>query len=383
MSRDLFEDWKARADESDLYEVAIKYGAALKRTGREWVGPCVACGGRDRFALSQTKHKWHCRSHGGGHGAISLAMHLGGLSFVAACEDLTGEPNPTGERSKPLTEEQRAARNRVRLENEARAANRKAQEVAYQENTRETAQAIWNASQPISGTLAQVYLNKRGIVLDQWPDVLRFHPALPYPNKTKTYPVLVCRVDDVSGDLTAVWRIYLREDGRKADVDSPKMGLGPAAGGAVRIGGIARKIAIAEGLESALGYWLLTGQKHPAWAALSTSGLIGFEAPLGVEHTIVVPDGDRPIKRQGHDFIPTVPAGRKAAEALRSRLLTEGITTTIAAEPPESRDYLDLWTSRQGETAHEKHLESPAAGNLRPHSFRGPDDRTDCVQIRR
>lgn len=347
MSRDLFEDWRYRADQADLLETAARYGASLKRAGREHVGPCPACGGTDRFAIAPLKHKWHCRSHGGGHGAISLAMHLGGLSFAQACEELTGEPNPTGQKAKPLTEEQRAARNRARLENEARSAARKAQEAAYEENTREAAQAIWDASQPISGTLAQLYLNKRGIVLDQYPDVLRFHPWLPYPGGARIH-ALICRVDDVSGQLAGIWRVYLASDGGKAGVPSPKLGLGPAGGGAVRIGGMGRKIAIAEGIESALGFWLLTDRRTPCWAALSTSGLVGFEAPLGVEHVVIVPDGDRPIKRQGFDFTPTIPAGRKAAEALRSRLLAEGITTTIAAEPPASRDYLDLWNARQG-----------------------------------
>lgn len=349
MSRDLFQDWVFRADQADLLETAVRHGAHLKRVGREHIGPCPFCQGHDRFSVNTVRHKWNCRSHGGGHGAITMVRHIAGLSFIQACEDLTGERNPTGEMSKPLSDAERAARNRSRLENEARAAARKAQEVAYQDNTRETAQAIWNASQPIPGTLAQVYLNKRGIVLDQYLDVLKFHPALPYPGKPKSYPVLVCRVDDLSGDLTAIWRIFLRADGRKADVENPKLGLGPAAGGAVRIGGTARKIAIAEGIESALGYWLLTGQKHPTWASLSTSGLIGFEAPLGVEHCIIVPDGDQPIKRQGHDFIPTIPAGRKAACALRSRLLVEGIATTIAVEPSAGKDYNDLWILRQGE----------------------------------
>ena len=351
MSRDLFEDWRYRADQADLLETAVRYGASLKRAGRESVGPCPACGGNDRFAIHPLKHKWHCRGHGGGHGAISLAMHLGGLSFAQACEELTGEPNPSGQKAKPLTEEQRAARNRARLENEARAAARKAQEAAYQEDTREAAAAIWNASQPIGGTLAQTYLNFRGIVLDDYPPVLRFHPALSYPGKPKTYPVLVARVDDVSGALTAIWRIYLRADGRKADVDNPKLGLGPAAGGAVRIDGMRRKIAIAEGIESALGYWLLTDRRTPCWAALSTSGLVGFEAPLGVDHVVIVPDGDRPCKRQGNDFVPAVPAGRKAAEALRARLLAEGIAVTVAAQPEPGADYLDLYNASRRELA--------------------------------
>jgi putative DNA primase/helicase len=346
---DAFQDWRARADDLDLLEVAVKYGAVLKRAGRENTGPCPACGGKDRFSVNVTKHKWHCRGHGGGRGAIGMTMHIAGLSFLQACEDLTGEPNPSGTKAKPLSPADQAERARRRQKSEARAARRAAQEKAYMDDTREGAAAIWQASTPVNGTLAETYLRARGLALPGWPDVLRFHPALPYPGKQKPYPALVCRVDDMGGELTAIWRIYLREDGRKADVPNAKLGLGPAAGGAVRIGGAGPKIAIAEGLESALGYWLLTGRRHPTWAGLSTAGLIGFEVPLGVDHVVIAPDGDRPIKRQGEDFVPAVPAGRKAALALRARLLAEGIACTIAAEPPAGRDYNDLWADMQKE----------------------------------
>lgn len=345
-----FEDWRRRADDCDLLETAVKYGAVLKRARRENIGPCPACGGRDRFSVNVVKNKWHCRGHGGGHGPIGMVQHIAGLSFLQACEELTGEPCPAGP-ARPLSEAEQAERNRRRLDNEAAQRAREAEHERYESNTREAAIAIWDASQGIQGTLAETYLRSRGIILPEYPDVLRFHGGLPYPNQRRNYPVLVCRVDDIGGDLTAIWRIYLREDGRKADVDSPKLGLGPASGGAVRLGGVGRKIAVAEGLESSLGYWLLTGQKHPAWAALSTSGLVNFEAPLGVEHVCIAPDGDRPIRRHGEDYIPAVPAGRKAAEALRSRLLVEGIACTIAAEPPAGTDYLDMWNQRQREVA--------------------------------
>lgn len=167
--------------------------------------------------------------------------------------------------------------------------------------------------------------------------MLRFHAGLPYPQKPGRYPALICRVDDMDGNLTAVWRIFLRDDARKLDVDNPKLGLGPAGGGAVRLGGVGRKIAVAEGIESAYGYWLLTGQKHPVWAALSTSGLNAVELPLGVELVVIAPDGDHSMRRKDGEFVPAAPAGRVAAQALRTRLLNEGVGCTIAPEPPAKR----------------------------------------------
>lgn len=348
-SDEAFAEWRDEGKAVPLLQVANKFGAKLKRAGAEWIGPCVYCSGRDRFSINVGKNKWFCRGHGGGADAVSLAMHLGNLSFKSAIEELTGRPCPSGY-TKPLTEEEMAARNRKRLVQEDIQQKREQQEAQYQESTTAAAQVIWDASTAITGTLAQTYLLNRGIPAFE-TDVLRFHPALPYPGKLKRYPALICRVDGMDGSLCAIWRIFLRDDGRKADVSNCKLGLGPAGGGAVRIGGIGPKVAVAEGLESALGFWFLTGRKYPVLAALSTSGMIGIELPLGVDHCVIVPDGDRPIRKKGDEYEPAVPAGRKAAQALRSRLLAEGIAVTIAAEPNQGQDYCDLWAIHAREVA--------------------------------
>lgn len=343
-----YEDWKERAEASPLLTVAQMFGAKLKRMGKEWTGPCPYCGGTDRYSINVTKGQWNCRGFGGGRSPISMAMHIGNLPWKAAAEQLAG-PCPSGP-ARPLSEAEKAERNRRRLENEAAQRAREARQMQQEENTREAARRIWEAAKPIDGTLAQTYLYTRGIPPFQ-TEVLRFHGALSYPGKSKTYPVLVCRVDDISGELCGIWRIFLREDGRKADVESPKMGLGPAGGGAVRIGGVGPRLGLAEGLESALGAWHLIGKQYPVWATLSTSGLVGVELPLTVEHATLFPDGDRPIKRQGEEFVPAIPAGRKAASALRDRLTAEGVKVTMAMEPAIGRDYLDIWANVAREVA--------------------------------
>jgi hypothetical protein len=265
---------------------------------------------------------------------------------------LTGEPPPNGQ-SKPLSATELAERDKRRAANEAAQRQREAQEAARQEDTREAAQRIFGGSISPFDTIAEKYLNSRGIPTPEngWPQCLRFHPTLPYPKKSGTYPALICGVEDMSGEVCAVWRIYLREDGRKADVPAAKLGLGPAGGGAVRIGGLGSKIGLAEGVESALGAWNLVGRKYPVWAALSTSGLVGIELPLNVDHVCIFMDGDRPVKKQGEEFVPAVPAGRKAALTLRDRLLAEGVAVTMAAEPNPGLDYLDIWQAMAREVA--------------------------------
>lgn len=332
-----------------MLESAVRYGAALKRAGREHVGPCPFCGGADRFSVNPGKQKWNCRGHGGGSDPVGMVMHIANLSFLEAVQDITGEPPPVGD-VRPLSDAEKAERERRRAAAEEAQRDREAKQAAEEADTREAAQAIWNAAGwGEDGVAASAYLATRGFADVAIPE-LRARQALRYPNG-KAYPALVCRVDDVAGDLCAIWRIFLRDDGRKADVPNAKLGLGPAGGGAVRIGGVAPKIGIAEGVESALGAWSLIGHKHPVWAALSTAGMIGFEVPLGVEHVVVFPDGDRPLKKQGHEYVAATPAGRKAAESLRDRLLAEGVGVTIAPEPPPGKDYNDLWLQQMREDA--------------------------------
>jgi hypothetical protein len=262
---------------------------------------------------------------------------------------LTGRPCPTGA-ARPLSPAEQQARDKQRAEHDARQRAQQARREAYEENTTRAALAIWNAAKPVTDTIAEHYLRSRGLGLDVYPDVLRFHPALPYPNKIRKYPALVCRVDDVGGNFTAVWRIFLRDNGHKADVASPKMGLGPSQGGCVRLNGMAAHIGVAEGVETALAAWLLMGKRFPVWSGLSTA-ISSIEIPKGVERVTVFPDGDAPLRRKGHEFVPSQPAGRRAAMALCTRLATEGIGCSVAAEPSALKDYNDLWLERQREDA--------------------------------
>ena len=77
-------------------------------------------------------------------------------------------------------------------------------------------------------------------------------------------------LDDVP---LAIHRTFLARDGSsKAPVDRQKMMLGPCRGGAVRLFAPAGDVLmVGEGLETCLAASKHPG--HPAWAALSTSGL--------------------------------------------------------------------------------------------------------------
>lgn len=348
-----FEAWVQRARDADILEEALARGAQLKRFGHEWVGPCPACGGVDRFAINPAKGLFNCRGAVGGD-AIKMIEHIEGLGFLQAVREITGEgpPGSNRRRGKRTDPELRA---RIQRQQEHAAAERERRRKEHEANERENqkrAGQIWYAAKPIDGTPAEAYLLNRGIPRppEGWPDVFRFNPSVNYPQHGK-HPALICRVDNPRGVPNAIWRIYITNEGRKADLVKTKRGLGPAAGCAVRIGGIGPHLGIAEGVESALGAWFLTGRKFPVWAALSTSGLVGFNVPERVERLTIFPDGDRGIRKRGDQFEPSEPPGRAAARKLQERLHSQSIPCVIAAEPAAGLDYCDLWVDAQKESA--------------------------------
>lgn len=214
-------------------------------------------------------------------------------------------------------------------------------------------QDIWAESKPLAGTMGEQYLISRGIPpISEWPwkpdDALRFHPSLDYePDRdVGNYPAIVCKVVDAFNDHIALWIIYLKRDKpEKADLSpSPKIGRGPATGGAIRIGGDAAEIDGAEGAETALGAWFLEGHRRPVWSFMSTSGMKNFEPPTFVERLGIWRDGDKAVMGPQGRVLP--PPGQHAAEELQKRMKSVGIKCPIN-DVCRDGDALDLWNARQ------------------------------------
>lgn len=191
----------------------------------------------------------------------------------------------------------------------------------------EAAHRLWQESQPIAGTPAETYLRRRGITCPL-PDRLRFHPACWHGPSERRVPAMVARVE--GGDGFAAHRTYLREDGNgKAGLaGGDKLMLGAAAGGAVRLCEGPGRLAVAEGLESALSLLCgLVAGPVQVWAALSTSGMRALRLPREAGWLVIVADGDRP--------------GRVAAHALASRAHALGWRVSLI-DPGDGRDANDL-----------------------------------------
>jgi putative DNA primase/helicase len=88
-------------------------------------------------------------------------------------------------------------------------------------------------------------------------------------------------------------------------------------------------LMVGEGIENCLAAMQATG--HPAWAALSTSGLRTLDLPGDVREVIVLADGDEP--------------GEAAARDCAWRWKREGRCVRIA-RPPQGMDFNDMLMGR-------------------------------------
>jgi hypothetical protein len=134
--------------------VAHRYGADLRRQGRELVGPCPACGtGRDRFSINPENSLFNCRiCRRGGRGAIDLELFLGGGDFVDAVKRLVGLRAPSGQPRSPVDEAVPGAQAKKRMQVQA-------QSTAKQERI---ARWLWANREPAEGSVVETYLRARG-----------------------------------------------------------------------------------------------------------------------------------------------------------------------------------------------------------------------------
>lgn len=288
-------------------EVAFALGGA-RRAGRGWVARCPAHEDRSpSLSLADGREgRLLARCHAGCEWAdILAALRARGL----AEGDSSGwtAPDPV------------------------KAAHRLAEERAEAVKRAKQAERCWGEARPVAGTVAERYLRGRGITSDL-PPTLRFHPECWHGPTAKRHPAMVARVE--GGDGFAIHRTYLdartAEQGRKADVTSPKMMLGATKGGAVRLSGGHRRLVVAEGIETALSLacGFLDGPAT-VWAALSASGMAALRLPRPPA------DGDLWIAPDGDE------TGRAAAHTLAQRAASEGWAVSLMPIP-DGADWNEL-----------------------------------------
>ena len=194
----------------------------------------------------------------------------------------------------------------------------------------EAARRLFAASKPIRGTLAERYLQSRGIILPADVSVLRFHPHCFHrgPQGREIWPALIAAVTDLDSAITGVHRTWLDPGGGKAPLDQPRRAMGYLAGNAVRFGTAQDVLTAAEGVETALALKTVM-PAMPVVAALSAAHLAALILPSPLRRLYVARDNDG--------------AGRFAVERMRARSRAGDID--IRALAPRTEDFnADLLT---------------------------------------
>jgi putative DNA primase/helicase len=145
---------------------------------------------------------------------------------------------------------------------------------------------IWREAMPITGTLAERYLQGRKLPLDV--DGLRFHPYCPFGSDRLPCVVALYR-DIITNEPKAIHRTALTPDGEKID----RKALGPKAGCAIKLtpdDAVATGLTIAEGIETALAGMALGFR--PAWALGDAGEIAKFPVLPGVECLSILVDND-------------------------------------------------------------------------------------------
>lgn len=202
----------------------------------------------------------------------------------------------------------------------ARAPQRKVQSTEKRTTLSEYGYELWAQSTSLGGTVGAQYLAARHCPLPPEDGDLKFHPALKHPCGY-VGPALVARVTGAaSGIALTLHRTWVQPDGRKADVDPPRLLLGGhrKEGGVIRLWpdeAVTYGLAVAEGIETALS---LAHAFAPVWACIDAGNMAKLPVLAGIESLLIGADRD--------------PAGERGASDCAQRWTDAGVQVRITAQ---------------------------------------------------
>jgi hypothetical protein len=191
------------------------------------------------------------------------------------------------------------------------------------EETKRAIQNILDGCQSAAGTPVEAYLRSRAITI--LPPLVQYHPRLWHTDNY--WPVMVVERTNSAGDVVALHRTFLTEDGAKAPVEPVRKDLGRSTGTVIRLSGRAEELLLGEGIETVLSVMQVTGM--PGWAAGSAWALRMAVLPPWVRRVIILVDMDDDGE------------GERAAYAVCARMTAEGREVKLA-RAPRDKDFNDL-----------------------------------------
>jgi putative DNA primase/helicase len=275
---------------------------------------------------------WRCRCPAHGSRGATLALRDGGRGLIAKCH--------AGCDLRDVLAELR--RRGLINGGDRGSGNAAPAPTRHNDNFRRmaAAQRIWDAARDGRGSPVADYSTGRRITIAP-PPSLRYAPSLRHRDGTYG-PAMVARVDDVDGRLIGVHRTWLARDPVRQWYRRDRASLGPIGGGAVRLAPPAETLLIGEGIETTAAGMLATAQ--PAWAALSTSGMVALVLPPIVRTVVILAD---------HDVSG---AGERAARTAAARWLAEGRRVRLAMPPEPATDFNDVLLGRDHTRIEVRHV---------------------------
>ena len=188
---------------------------------------------------------------------------------------------------------------------------------------------MYKDSKPLDGLcLASQYLRNRG--LKTFPPTLRYLPECFEPSTKTRLPAMLATFSAADSEAITLQRTYLKAGGYKADLDHCKLTLTPKkpmSGGAVRLFPATVDVGLCEGIETAIACH--ERFDLPTWAVLSTSLMVAWEPPPGIQNILIFADNDQNY------------AGQKASYTLANKLYLKGYSASVEVPAKAGTDFLD------------------------------------------
>lgn len=298
----------------DRFAISSVIGEAVRLIGRN--GRYMACcpfhdDSTPSLSVNDEDGFFNCFGCGAGGDVIGFIQQYDGVGFADACRKLVRGYDPVPA-ERIVLKDGDAERSRI-------------------------ARNIWNSSSPTEGTPAAAYLEGRGLPIEfiaQQED-LRFH-RLSFDHSTRKHPALIAAARNREGEVVAIQRIYLTEDGEKLAPDC-KRTLGVAKGAAIRLTGLNAKVGgtdhihICEGVEDGASIAGLI-EDATVWVSMGASNLANLDLPPACTTVTIATDNDD--------------AGERAAERASAAFIKAGKQVLLYSPPAPFKDwneYLMHW----------------------------------------